>query len=323
MKSLKKSISQLICISFRNVFYSSMKSVNSILGFFFTSRILNQVLNNLRRYFNSFYKLSECVASLDTLISSVSYCSTTYPVVRPTFGKHFELFNHDHPILKKLKEEKRSNNRDVLVLSQDRSITNDLFLTDKSSFLLITGTNMSGKSTFLKQIGMLQIMAQCGIFVPASKASFNIIKQVFSFSEDNESNVLNASSFEREMLEINYIFESIKSNSLVLIDELCRSTNYYEGLAVSMAIAEHLILILNNQFSYTDSIHIFYTTHFRELEYLEWCFPKTHNCYMETEVDASNRLIHSYKLKKGGVCKIENYGIFAINPCLIRLIHAC
>jgi len=271
--------------------------------------IINTLLSELKGYFDCFYKLNECVSMLDMLISLADYAATdSTNYVMPTFANYFKLENATHPILKKIKDSFKLKKISNTSASNDRSITNSISLNQKNSFLIITGANMSGKSTLLKQVGVLQIMAQCSSYVPASDAVFNLKKQIFVLSGDSsELNMAKKSSFEQEISEINYILNNLSSNSLFLIDELCRSTNYNEGLAISMAICEYILSALKGKDNDLKNVHVLFATHFKELDYLECLYSNIQMHHFESVFEQNKKLKHTFKLKTGNT-KLKNYG---------------
>ena len=192
-----------------------------------------------------------------------------------------------------------------------KSIKNHVQISAIRPFVILTGSNMSGKSTYLKQIGLLQIMAQTGSFVPASEmANFVLVKQIFSRLGTESDINLSASAFQSEMIEINYILSKMDNiNSLILIDELCRSTNIYEGLALCTSICEYMLKRISSNEATSEAncrTLVYFTTHLKELSNLECLYPKVTNCHMESEHHV--RLRHTYKLAQG-VCQVDNYGI--------------
>lgn len=261
----------------------------------------------MKENFDAFYKLQEFLCLLDLQLSLAQYALKTPNCIRPKFGLDLSLQNANHPVLLKIKDNLSTNGKnDNLVLSNEKSIGNTIRISDTVPFILLTGANMSGKSTFLKQIGNLQVMSQCGSYVPASTAVFSVKKYISSLSGDysDSANGAKQSSFEQEINEINNIIQSLEDNSLVLIDELCRSTNYYEGLALSIAICEHLLEYLNDS---KKNIYILFATHFKELAYLESCYSKIKSYHLESVLDNNQRLCHTFRIEKG-VCRLNNYG---------------
>lgn len=281
-----------------------------------------QLFNNLADDFDCFYVLFDCISQLDLIIAFSKYVLIQETCVKPSFdNREVKILNSFHPILHKFHNMRESRNKytsqirsyEKFINASVRSIENDIDLSVNRPFLMITGANMSGKSTYLKQMGLLQVMAQCGCYVPASgSAKFVMIKQIFSRLGSDCDLSLNASSFESEMLEINYMLNKMdKANSLTLIDELCRSTNIYEGLALCFAICEHVLKKFHvNSNHKGNKMFVLFTTHLKELAYLECLYDKANNYSLDSYVsdDFKSRLKHTYKLKKG-VCELENYGL--------------
>jgi DNA mismatch repair ATPase MutS len=177
----------------------------------------------------------------------------------------FYLEGTYHPILKANEDENsliRQNFTDIPVIK----------LSNYQPLMLIFGPNMSGKTTLLKQMGCLQIMAQNGCSIPTSssdsKCSFGIIKQMLSVSNDcsDTLKVLTQSSFEQEMFEINSILKSLTPNSVVLVDELCRSTYFLEGFALSLALCDYFLQRVMSENG--ANIFVLFATHYKHLNYL-------------------------------------------------------
>lgn len=272
-------------------------------------RIIDDLIYKVQDELSAFHSLREFISFLDLILSLSQYSISSSSLTRVQFGENLFLQNASHPILNKIKEKicasSLSKNEQFLV-SEEKIVTNTLKLSSNVRFLIITGSNMSGKSTFLRQLGDLQVMAQCGSYVPADKAIFSLKNKILSLSGDFDdlSGSLN-SSFECQVNEMKKILENLADNSLILIDEFGKHTNYYEGLAISFAVTKNIIdwLIEENK----KKLLIVFSTHYIELNYLESCYAEV-NCYhLKSNFDQNERLVHSYELEKG-VCEIKNYG---------------
>jgi DNA mismatch repair protein MSH4 len=258
--------------------------------------LLNDLFLTIRKHFGCFYKLVECISLFDMLQSFATY-SSTGDFVRPLFGECLAVDNAIHPVL--------------LKSIGDSVISNRIYASDESSFTIITGSNMSGKSTYLRQIATLQIIAQCGSFICASYASFRIAHQIFSRLGTDDDIEVNSSSFEKEMIEMNYIIQNCNKNSLILIDELCRSTSHDEGLAITMAFCEYLVTQMDS--------FVFFATHFTELTLLDSIYSNVINYHLESFIDSdTERIVHTFILNKGS-CKITNYGLLSAD---VTCLHA-
>lgn len=162
---------------------------------------------------------------------------------------------------------------------------------------------MSGKSTYIRTVAMLQVMAQIGCFVPAQFASFTIVHNLFSRTSTDDSIESNMSTFSVEMRDMAFILRNINDKSLAIIDELGRGTSTRDGLAIAIAMAEALV---------QSNALVFFATHFAELAQVLQDRPGVLNLHLETEttVAADNvpRMTMLYKIGSGPV-QDENYGI--------------
>ena len=183
------------------------------------------MLEEIKGDFECFFHLDECISTLDILTSLADYASSLEVASRPKFTNYLKLENSIHPFIETI------NENAIKIDDDDDNLGSVSELVFQSSLVLITGANMSGKSSLLKKIGNLQVMAQLGSYLPASSARLILKKKLLSHSNGfvHENIALKKSSFELEMTEISYIIKNLESDSLILIDELCRSTNYYEG----------------------------------------------------------------------------------------------
>lgn len=163
---------------------------------------------------------------------------------------------------------------------------------------------MSGKSTYIRTVAMLQVMAQIGCFVPAQFASFTIVHNLFSRTSTDDSIESNMSTFSVEMRDMAFILRNINGKSLAIIDELGRGTSTRDGLAIAIAIAEALI---------QSNALVFFATHFTELAHVLQDRPSVLNLHLETEtsVSAADNLPQMTMLYKigSGVLQEESYGI--------------
>ncbi|SAL94820.1 hypothetical protein [Absidia glauca] len=190
-----------------------------------SDRTVNQLLESFRDDLHTLYKVSESVALLDLLLSFATACTAT-DKVRPEFTGTLAIKSGKHPILE--------------AISISETVPNDTFASLSSAFQLITGPNMSGKSTYIKQVALLTIMAQTGSFVPAEYASFKVINQILSrLANDTD---LSTSYFMAEMQEMAYVLRQVTDSSLVIVDELGRGASLWDALSIATAISEELIV---------------------------------------------------------------------------------
>ncbi|CAB3405305.1 unnamed protein product [Caenorhabditis bovis] len=174
------------------------------------------------------YYAMDALSTIDFLCSLASY-SVSRDTVRPQFGESFSVSNGRHPVL---------DWADPL-----STVPNDTCLTRYRRFGIITGPNMAGKSTYLKQIAQLAIMAQTGAFIPADFAVLPVFTRIFSRMGHNDELMRNKSAFASEMCDASTILKFADRHSLVVMDELARSTSTEEGIAISYAICEKILAI--------------------------------------------------------------------------------
>ncbi|HLB41065.1 MAG TPA: hypothetical protein VJJ83_04715, partial [Candidatus Babeliales bacterium] len=172
-------------------------------------------------------KLAQAVATLDTL-SALATVAHSYNYVCPTFNQRREL--------------QITAGRHPLVAAQlgQSFIANDTSLTDQAGLWVITGPNMGGKSTYLRQVALISIMAQCGSFVPAAAANLALVDRIFTRIGAGDYLSQGKSTFLVEMEETALICQLATKNSLVILDEVGRGTSTFDGLAIAQAVIEYL-----------------------------------------------------------------------------------
>lgn len=168
----------------------------------------------------------------------------------------------------------------------------------------MTGCNMSGKSTYIRSVALLQIMAQIGCFVPAEYAAFSIIHHIFARVSMDDSIELNLSTFSMEMREMAFILRNIDDKSLAIIDELGRGTSTRDGLAIAIAMSEALI---------QSRASVWFATHFVELARVLADRPGVLNLHLaarnSTTASGLPQITMLYKVTSGTIDEGENYGI--------------
>ncbi|PPQ98977.1 hypothetical protein CVT24_003473 [Panaeolus cyanescens] len=207
-----------------------------------SDKIVQELLAVIVHDIGALYQASEAVALLD-MMWSFAHTSIIRNYVRPEFTGTLAIKSGRHPILEAVK-------------SVGTLVPNDVYCDDSSSFQIIQGPNMSGKSTYLRQTGLLAIMAMCGCFVPAEYASFRIHDALLTRLSNDDDFEKGLSTFANEMATSAMILGLATHKSLVLVDELGRGTSPSEGVGLSHAIAEALI---------ETKAMVFFATHFSEL----------------------------------------------------------
>ncbi|CAG10584.1 unnamed protein product, partial [Tetraodon nigroviridis] len=188
--------------------------------------VIRQLLSTIHEHIHCLYKLSDAVSMLDMLVSLANAC-TISDYVRPDFTDTLAIKAGRHPILERI--------------AGQLPVSNNSYIYEGCNFVIITGPNMSGKSTYLKQVALCQIMAQIGSYVPAAYASFRIADQIFTRIGVDDDFETNSSTFMLEMKEISYILHNISDRSLVIIDELGRGTSAEEGIGLCHSVCEFLL----------------------------------------------------------------------------------
>ncbi|KAF7201854.1 mutS protein homolog 4 [Nothobranchius furzeri] len=253
--------------------------------------VICQLLSTVHEHIHCLYKLSDAVSMLDMLISLANAC-TISDYVRPEFTDTLAIKQSRHPILERL--------------ARQQPVSNNTYITEGSNFVIITGPNMSGKSTYLKQVALCQIMAQIGSFVPAEYASFRIADQIFTRIGVDDDFETNSSTFMLEMKEISYIIHNGSDRSLIIIDELGRGTSAEEGIGICHSVCEFLLRL---------KAFTLFATHFLELCQLESLYPNVENQHMEVQHTRSGdsgaeHVVYTYLLSRGS-SEERHYGLRA------------
>jgi DNA mismatch repair protein MutS len=184
------------------------------------------------------------------------------------------------------------------VLGHQEYIPNSVLMSPDEMLLLITGPNMSGKSTYMRQLALTVIMAQMGCFVPAESAELPIFDQIFTRIGASDDLIAGQSTFMVEMMEANQALRHATPNSLILFDELGRGTATYDGMALAQAIIEY---IHKNVKAKT-----LFSTHYHELTVLEESLPQLKNVHVGA-VEQNGEVVFLHKLMDGPADK--SYGI--------------
>ncbi|KPM02866.1 mutS protein-like protein 1 [Sarcoptes scabiei] len=252
-----------------------------------SDNVITKLINDVRTKIRCLYDLTEIIANID-LIFSFAYQSSCCNYVRPFFSSNFtELINVrpvTHPIIDKI----------------SISIPNSLFLSRDLNFLMITGPNMSGKTTFLKQIATLQIMAQIGSFVPAEFAALKMCDKIFTRIALNDNIKMTDCTTVLEIRELSYILNNLTPNSLVLVDELGKDCITEESLAIYWSLCESFLL--------TNS-YVIFTTHFQQLTKLSDQYLNVSNCHFPSELIENDKVLKYPHRLLPGPTKEQFYGI--------------
>ncbi|OBZ86475.1 MutS 4 [Choanephora cucurbitarum] len=254
-----------------------------------SDQIVTELLKVFRDNINVLYKASEAIALLD-MLTALAACNVSSDYVRPEFSNTIAIKAGRHPILSQ-------------ILSFPL-VPNDTFASLSSSFQFITGPNMSGKSTYLRQVALLTIMAHIGSFVPAEYACFRLTDQLLSrLANDNSFSDIGTSSFMSEMRETAYLLQHVTDRSLVIIDELGRSTSPNDALCIAAAVCEDLVLT---------KAFCFFATHLHQLTRTLDVYPNVVNLQFKVNVtktkDSDYTVDYQYKIEDGSLNSKASYG---------------
>lgn len=239
----------------------------------FVKNVLSENINNLKR-------IASAVALLDVLVSFAEIAKTN-KYVRP------RIADSDSPLI--IKEGRHPV---VEVISKERFISNDTLLDENENrTMIITGPNMAGKSTYMRQTAIITIMAHLGSFVPAKSAQIPLVDRVFTRVGASDNLISDQSTFMVEMIEVASILRNATSNSLLILDEVGRGTSTYDGLSIAWAVIEHL----------TEKIgaKTMFATHYHELTELETKLEGVKN-YKISVREINGGIVFLRKIMRGG-----------------------
>ncbi|MEH7155834.1 DNA mismatch repair protein MutS [Neobacillus drentensis] len=230
--------------------------------------------------------LAKTISELDVL-QCFAQVSEDRHYVRPQFSMEGRVVVKEgrHPVVEK-------------VLNSQEYVPNDCLMDSDREVLLITGPNMSGKSTYMRQIALISILAQIGCYVPASEAVLPIFDQVFTRIGAADDLISGQSTFMVEMLEAKNAIANATQNSLILFDEIGRGTSTYDGMALAQAIIEFIHTNIGAK--------TLFSTHYHELTVLEEELSKLKNIHVSA-IEHNGKVVFLHKIKEGPADK--SYGI--------------
>ena len=255
-----------------------------------------KIFTDLREYSKEFVepvrKIAEALATLDVFVS-FAVCAIENKYVKPEITESCALDIREgrHPVLEK-------------ILPMGQYVSNDLILIGNNDnpqypqFMILTGPNMAGKSTYMRQNALIVIMAQIGSYVPCDYAQIGIVDKIFTRVGAVDDLSLGQSTFMVEMNETSYILNSATERSLILLDEIGRGTSTYDGVAIAWSVAEYIATNIKAR--------TIFATHYHELNVMSSMFPQIKN-YRVTISENEGEIIFLRKVIEGSASK--SYGI--------------
>ena len=248
-------------------------------------KLFMDIREAVKRYTSKLQEISKVISEVD-MLQAFSICCDTYKFVRPQFTDErvIKMIECRHPVVEQV--------------MKDKYIPNDIIMDKTTDILLITGPNMAGKSTYMRQCAITVIMAQIGCFVPCKSCTIPIFDKIFTRIGASDDLVSGESTFMVEMREANYAISEATENSLILFDELGRGTATYDGMSLAQAILEYI----------HDKIKAktLFSTHYHELTALEKDLKRLKNVHVSA-VEENGSITFLHKVKNGAVDK--SYGI--------------
>ena len=251
--------------------------------------LFRQVCAQIAAYGGGILELASHLAYID-VVTCLAEVAIRNNYVKPEVdsGKSITISRGRHPVVE-------------LMLPAGKFVVNDTSLSNEDNQLIVlTGPNMSGKSTYLRQVALIVLMAQIGSFVPASAARIGVVDRIFTRIGAGEDIAAGQSTFMVEMVETANILNNATERSLIILDEIGRGTSTYDGLSIARAVVEY---IHNHPRLGTKTL---FATHYHELVELAQVLPRVKNNNVAV-AEEGGKVIFLYKIASGGVDK--SYGI--------------
>lgn len=254
------------------------------------NKLFFDLKNYSKEYVTKIREIADCIAKIDVL-TSLAIVAIENNFIKPIVDEScdFIVKNGRHPVLEK-------------ILPLGEYVSNDLELAynsaEKTQFMILTGPNMAGKSTFMRQNALIAILAQIGSYVPADYAKIGLVDKVFTRVGASDDLTLGQSTFMVEMIETAYILNSASEKSLILLDEIGRGTSTYDGVAIAWSVAEFIATQVKAR--------CIFATHYHELNVMTQTYPQIKN-YRITISEENGEIEFLRKIVQGGASK--SYGI--------------
>ncbi|MCT2534604.1 DNA mismatch repair protein MutS [Aquibacillus koreensis] len=248
--------------------------------------LFSELREQVKGFIPKLQQLAEKISEID-VIQGFASVSELNDYNRPSFNteRNVSIQEGRHPVIEK-------------VMKDDSFVPNHVHMTDDHDILLITGPNMSGKSTYMRQLALTAIMAQVGCYVPCQSANLPIFDKIFTRIGAADDLVSGQSTFMVEMLEAKHAITNATENSLILLDEIGRGTSTYDGMALAQAIIEYI----------HEHVHAktLFSTHYHELTSLDQALNKLKNIHVRAE-EYEGKVVFLHQIQDGAAD--ESYGI--------------
>ena len=248
-------------------------------------QLFNEIRDKVIEKIVDIQEISDILGEIDVIISFTTIADK-YKLVRPTFNNNHEIniIEGRHPV--------------VEMVNKVDYVPNDIIMDKNCDCLLITGPNMAGKSTYIRQLAIIVIMAQIGCFVPCKSCNIPLFDKIFTRIGASDDLVSGESTFMVEMKEANYALQNATKDSLILFDELGRGTATYDGMSLAYAILEYI----HNEIK----CKTLFSTHYHELTDLTKNLKRLRNVHVEA-IEEDGNITFLHKVVEGAVSK--SYGI--------------
>ncbi|MBR2825640.1 MAG: DNA mismatch repair protein MutS [Solobacterium sp.] len=248
-------------------------------------QLFHELLEEIRKELPSLQKLAVALAEIDCY-SALAEMSAKHGYIRPSFTEdEFNIVNGKHPILDAM-------------MKDPKYVANSISMNQEKSILLITGPNMGGKSTYMRQIALCVIMAQMGCYVPAKECHMPLFDKIFTRIGASDDILSGQSTFMVEMNEANLALSNATEKSLILFDEIGRGTSTYDGMALAQAMIEYIATCVHAK--------TLFSTHYHELTTLSDSIPVIQNVHVVVK-EEDDKVTFLYKIKEGSADR--SYGI--------------
>lgn len=249
--------------------------------------LFTTIRDGMKAHIRQIQHLASVLSELDVLLAFATV-SENQNYVKPTFhdGIALEIKNGRHPVVEKM-------------MDHSLYVPNSCKLTDEANMLLITGPNMSGKSTYMRQVALTVVMAQIGCYVPCESATLPVTDQIFTRIGAADDLASGQSTFMMEMMESQHAIANATEKSLLLFDEIGRGTSTYDGMSLAQAMMEHI----HNEIG----ANTLFSTHYHELTNLDQELTRLENVHVAA-MEQDGKVVFLHKVMKGAADK--SYGIY-------------